>query len=331
MTSPQFSKPVYISIQDIFPKLYSVIPGWIRGNYYCVTAATGVGKTKFTKYAFVEHSYKYCKKRNIPLKIVYFALEESKIKFWNTIRLDILKSKYGIEITYYQFLGYHEGMTAEINKIVREEIDPIVVDMEKYIEVIDYVSNPTGIYRTSKNILMNLGTVTTGEESKDEHGNKESAYTYSYNHPDQQFMIVVDHIGLINGEKDPSGTYLTKHAALAKWSEYVVRHLCPKYQAMVVNVHQQEMASENNEAFKLGKMEPSTEKLGTNKEIGRDYTVTIGLFNPIKHGMFDYKGLNIRPYGKLYRSFHLIKHRDGEAEILAHMKFGGASSKFEEI
>ena len=329
--TPSSKTPVYISIKDVFPKLHGVIPGWIRGNYYCVTAPTGVGKTKFTKYAFVEHSYKYCKRNDIPLKVIYFALEESKTKFWNTIRLDILKQKYNIELTYYQFMGFHVGMTEEIDNIIEREINPIIEDMQKYVEVIDYVSNPTGIYRTTKSILHTLGAISSGEETKDDFGNKEVSYTYTYNHPNQQVLVIVDHVSLISGEKDAGGKYITKHEAMTKWSEYVVRHLVSKYNCMVVNVHQQEMAAENNEAFKLGRMEPSSEKLGDNKLIARDYTVIIGLFNPIKHGLLDYKNLDLRPFGKLHRSFHLIKHRDGEADIVAHMRFGGSSSKFEEI
>ena len=37
----------HISIKDLFPALYNYIPGWIRGTYYCITGATGSGKSKF--------------------------------------------------------------------------------------------------------------------------------------------------------------------------------------------------------------------------------------------------------------------------------------------
>lgn len=67
----------FISIEGLFPDLFKIIPGWIRGVYYCVTGATGSGKSKFARYAFAEWTYKYCTENLIPFKIIYFALEES--------------------------------------------------------------------------------------------------------------------------------------------------------------------------------------------------------------------------------------------------------------
>jgi replicative DNA helicase len=324
---------VFISIEEIFPKLYEHLPGWIRGEYYVVTASTGVGKTKFTKYAFVEHSYKYCKKKNIPLKILYFALEESKEKFWDSIRLDILSERFKINMTYYQFHGYHSGWTEEATEKMKL-IEPVIEDMQKVVTVIDYVSNPTGLYHTTKSVLGTVGTISN--ESSDAYGNNESSYEYKYNDPDQHVIVVVDHVSLISSEKRQGGTYMTQREAMSLWSEYVVRHLIKKYGCIVVNVHQQEMASENKEAFKMGKLEPSLETLGDNKTIGRDYTVAFGLFNPSKHGMAQYhvgsKTIDVKENGgKLFRTLHVMKHRNGTAGIIAPMKFGGASSKFTEV
>ena len=52
-------------------------------------------------------------------------------------------------------------------------------------------------------------------------------------------------------------------------------------------------SGENNDNFKLGRLEPSEAKLGDNKIIGRDYMVTLGLFNPAKFGIQNYLKYNM--------------------------------------
>lgn len=88
---------------------------------------------------------------------------------------------------------------------------------------------------------------------------------------------------------------------------------------------------ENNDNFKLNRLEPSEAKLGDNKIIGRDYMVTIGLFNPAKYGLARYANYNTKDFDKNLRVFSLIKHRNGEPEIQKAMWFDGVSNKFEEL
>lgn len=88
---------------------------------------------------------------------------------------------------------------------------------------------------------------------------------------------------------------------------------------------------ENNDNFKLGRLEPSEAKLGDNKIIGRDYMVTFGLFNPAKFGIQRYMDYNMPSFGKHFRSLSLIKHRNGEPEVVKAMWFEGIGNKFEEL
>ena len=88
---------------------------------------------------------------------------------------------------------------------------------------------------------------------------------------------------------------------------------------------------ENNDNFKLGRLEPSETKLGDNKIIGRDYMVTLGLFNPIKYQLSKYLDYNTRDFGDNFRSVHVIKHRNGIAGLAKAMWFDGAGNKFIEL
>lgn len=259
----------FISIEGLFPDLFKIIPGWIRGVYYCVTGATGSGKSKFARYAFAEWTYKYCTENLIPFKIIYFALEESVEFFWTTIALDKLQEKYGISLTYYQYKGLHEGMTPEIQLKI-DEILPEIEKMKKHIKVYDDISNPTGLLRTIEEELKDCGKLIKGDSFIDDQGNEVTHKTFKYNDPDFHLLVVSDHLGLLSPENNKFAKVDTLHLAISKWSEYVVKLICKRYNGIVVNVHQQEMAGENNDNFKLGKLEPSEAKLGDNKIIGRD-------------------------------------------------------------
>lgn len=259
----------FISIEKLFPSLFKFLPGWIRGTYYCITGSTGSGKSKFARFAFAEWTYKYCTANAIPFKVIYFAMEESYEFFWTTITLDRLKEKYGVNLTYYQYKGFHEGLTPEIQSQI-DEILPEIEDMKKYIKVYDDISNPTGLLRTIEHELKSHGELIKGESFTDDEGNEVTHKTFKYHDPDFHLVVVGDHIGLLSPEKNKYAKVDSLHLAISKWSEYVVKLITKRYNCIVVSVHQQEMAGENNDNFKLGRLEPSETKLGDNKLVGRD-------------------------------------------------------------
>lgn len=88
---------------------------------------------------------------------------------------------------------------------------------------------------------------------------------------------------------------------------------------------------ENNDNFKLNKLEPSEAKLGDNKLVGRDYMVNLGLFNPSKYGLRDYLKYNLNLFGDNFRTLHVLKHRNGLAHMAKAMWFDGVGNRFEEL
>lgn len=262
--------------------------------------------------------------------MVYFALEESAEYFWTTILLDRFRERFGKALTYYQYKGYHKGMTKEDYQQIQEVI-PEVEDMKKYVIVYDSVSNPTGLLKTVEKELEGLGRVVKGETIIDEFGNEITKKEFVYNDPDFHLVVVADHLGLLATEKNEFAPVTNLHQSISKWSEYVIKLICKRYNAIAVSVHQQEMAGENNDNFKLGRLEPSETKLGDNKIVGRDYMVTIGLFNPIKYGLNSYLDYNTRDFGDNFRTVHVIKHRNGIAGLAKAMWFDGVGNKFTEL
>ena len=193
--------PKFISIEGLFPRLFLHLPGWLKGVIHCVTAGTAVGKTKFVKYAFLFHSYNYCKQHNLPFYCIWFALEEDEDTFWISILCDLMFEKFGLSLTYYQYMRYHTGRTKE-HDIAINSLQDDLNEIKKCVKVVDYVSNPTGIYKTIQKFMLPLGTRIDGVVDEDEFGNKWSSFDFVYHNPDTQVMVVMDHITLTTSEKN---------------------------------------------------------------------------------------------------------------------------------
>lgn len=323
-------KPKFISIEGLFPDLFKIIPGWLKGVFHCVTAGSGVGKTKFSKYAFLFHGYNYCRANNLPFYCLYFCLEESIEKFWVTIQCDLISEKFGLELTYYQYKGYHEGFTKEHQEALDAVADEIA-EMKKVIFPIDHVFNPTGIYKTVMKFMDTIGTRKDGVVDSDEFGNKWSSFDYTYDNPDTQVMVIVDHMKLVTPEKNPFAQINTTFDAINKLAEYVVKFICKKYQVIFLAVHQQESSGDNLENVRFGSPEPSLNKLGVNKIVQQEYAVVIGLFNPERVKGSPYHSYNPRQFDGNIRFAYILKHRDGLDNFVKGMWFHGKTSKFEEL
>ena len=326
------SPPKFISIQGLFPRLFKVIPGWLKGVIHCVTAGTGVGKTKFVKYAFLLHSYNYCKTNNIPFYCIWFALEEDEDTFWISLLCDLMYDKYGLTLTYYQYKGFHEGRTEEHNNAIKG-LTPLIEEMKLYIKVVDYVSNPTGFYNTIKKFMETLGTRVDGVMDSDEFGNKWSSFNFTYDNPDTQVMVVWDHITLATPEKSPFNDVTDKHKAITKLSEYIIKFIAKKYQTIPVIIHQQEASSGNAEDLKMGRAEPTLDKLGVNKIVQQEYQVVFGLFNPAActPPIDSYGGYSVKNFGDHFRSLRVLKHRKGAVDKNIGLYFHGATNKYTEL
>lgn len=326
------SPPKFISIQGLFPRLFKVIPGWLKGVIHCVTAGTGVGKTKFVKYAFLLHSYTYCKQNGIPFYCLWFALEEDEETFWISLLCDLMYERYGLTLTYYQYKRFHEGRTEEHDRVVKE-LEPEIEEMKKYIKVVDYVSNPTGIYKTIQRFMEPLGVREDGIIDQDEFGNKWSSFNFTYYNPDTQVMIVTDHITLVTPEKNQFNDASDKHKAIGKLSEYTIKFIAKKYQTIPVFIHQQEASSGNAEDLKMGRAEPTLDKLGVNKIVQQEYQVVFGLFNPAActPPIDSYGGYSVKNFGDHFRSLRVLKHRKGAVDKNIGLYFHGATNKYTEL
>jgi hypothetical protein len=310
----------FISFKEELPIFYKTLPGLIRGQYFSITGYTGSAKSFLMGFLFLLLPYRYCKKNKMPLKIIVYALEDSYPKFWLRMKSELLRNRYGLYLTYYQFIGAHEGMT-DAHKKALLEIESEVEEMKKYIIVIDDVKNPTGIRKRTEEELAPLGRKILGEKFTDEQGNEHQQWTWEYYDPDQQVIIITDHVGILSREKN-MGVLLSEHDVIGKHSEYCRDVYIKKYNAIVCDVHQQVMSGDGLQAQKQDALEPSLSKFGKNLEVVQNYMTVLAIFDPKRYGLKKYEGIDITKYPG-FRSIQILKHRDGNNDDKFAFQFFG--------
>jgi replicative DNA helicase len=333
-----------IPFTDKFPKLSTVLPGIIKGIQYKVTASSGVGKTQLAKYLFVRTPYDFIKahpKAGLKLKVLYFALEESKEEFINTMIVAWLADTYGIEIDVLKLNSMLEPLEDGIVEKIREGRE-YFDDLFSMVDVVDSVSNPYGLYKYCRDYSNANGThywtqleaVSDAERKFITHDQyeKSSKEGWKYSHyvpkDEHEYVIVItDHISLLSPEK---GEIL--HQTMGNWSaNYCRKQLTKHWGYVVVNVQQQNAESESVEHFKANKLEPSLNNLANNKETYRDDLVILGLFAPARYELDKYMGYDIKRFKDNFRSLIILKNRIGKPNVKLALYYDGAVNRFKEL
>jgi len=312
-----------------FPKLRNFIPGTAKGTNIIVTANSGVGKTQFTKYLYVYHSFLWCRENKVPLKIMYFALEETKEEFIADATCFFLDHFYDIEIDSNKLLS----MDSKVSNYILEKVESLSSLIDEFLESVDIqddIANPTGILKYVENYAENNGTI---YKKKIKIQNEERVVFDKYEPYKKSYVIVItDHIGLLQEENGE-----TLHTTIRKFSgNYGRRKISKRYNYIMVLVQQQSASSEskqyNNEGeLNLAKLEPTLSDLGDNKYTQRDALLVWGLFAPERYEIPMYRHWNIFKLQDNYRSIHVLKNRRGRSNIKSSMYFNGATNNFKEL
>lgn len=325
------------SISPPFTRLSKKYPGWVKGTYTILTASSGIGKTKAVKFFAVSSVYNFIKANpNIKAKIFYFALEESKDMFWLSIMSNLLYTKHNITLSPQMLLSLGQF---EIDKDILAKIETIkdeISDMEQYIEVVDNVFNPYGIYKHVRDYFdnpdigkFNVIKTSEGEEFKGD---------FIYNDNDLYVFCITDHISLLTPDSN-GRIYQQKnlHEAMGYFSqEYCLKQMCKRLKCVVINVQQQSADKEKQEFYKgqsiEKKLEPSLDGLADNKLTQRDADLVLGIFAPTRYELPNYRGYNINKLKDKYRCMIFLKDRNfGLANNYVHLYFDGATNNFKEL
>jgi hypothetical protein len=333
-----------------YPKLTSSVPGVVPGMIQMVTAGSGVGKTQLTKALYVREPLEYALKNNINLKIFYFALEESKAEFLDTMICNFISSRCNIKMDLLTLQGFREkSLTQDRMDLIEQHIDDIEALLER-VEVVDSVYNPTGIYKYCRDHADKNGKHIYEDKvfikkKIDEDGNyytvKENTKVYSHyvpNDPTAFTIVIVDHMSLLTPERiKDTGHMMNQHQTMAHWStNYALKQVTKHWNWAVVNVIQQEQSGEKEQFTNAGqsiqkKTEPSLAGFANNKEIQRDAKVVLGVYSPDRYGFDDYHGYDVRRFRDCFRAVKVLKNRFGAPNKYHHFLFDGATNRFKEL
>lgn len=328
-----------------YPILEKSVPGIIPGQMTLITAASGIGKTQVAKALAVREPLEYCLKHGHKIKIIYFALEESKQEFIDTMICNYVSSK-GVQLDLLTLQGYRKGsISVEDLKVIKEHVQDIEAILE-HVDIVDSIYNATGMYKYCRDFADRNGTHHYEDRDfikKKSDGTIKTEKTKVYSHyvpddPELNVIVICDHLSLIAPEKDPgTGKMLTQHQAMAKWStDYAMKQITKHWGWSVVDIQQQEQSAEKEQFTNRGesiqkKTEPSTANLANNKELQRNYKVIIGVYSPDRYGFEDYHDYDISRFRDSFRALKILKNRFGPPNKYIHMLFDGARNRFKEL
>lgn len=338
-----------------FPKLRKVLPGIIQGTGWIISAASGVGKTQFTKHSFVFKPIEWVKSHpesGITIKVLYFALEESRHEFMMSMICNRLYHKYGIEIDTLELQSMYETSISDniFDKV--KECEEYFNGLEKHIEIIDTISNPYGIYNYVRQYSIDNGTHyyynfktdkeknntlshTEAKKQPDYKSDGKGSWGYSHyepNNPNEYVIVVLDHASLLSPENGG-----TLHQAMTDMSAtYGRKQITKHYNYIYVQVQQQSAAGEQAEFTKMGgkveeKFKPSLANLGDNKLTARDAHCVIGVFAPARYNIPTHNGYNIKLMSDNFREISVLKNRIGAGYVEDALFFDGRVNEFREL
>jgi len=327
-------------------RLEQFVPGVQKPNYTILTANSGVGKTKVAKNMFVFRPYDFVKNNpgaNIKFTVLYFCLEEPDEAFMQSYICYKLYRKYGERISIKELRSQlkPEDPSAVIDELTLSRVNEMLPELKKFehdVHLIRDVDKPYSIYKYCTEFLedgdvgdwvMSPRKVWVPDEKRTV--TKITRDRYVYSHPDHYVLVVIDHIGLIHPEK---GQDLWEAIRILS-SRYLV-NLRNIYGCSILVLQQQSSEKEKQQYTYKGasieaKLEPSLDGLGNCKETQRDADEVFGIFAPDRYEITDHRGYDIAKLRDNYRSFSILKSRDGEANLRLGLFFDGAVNYIAEL
>jgi replicative DNA helicase len=299
-----------------FDRLTEYLPGIQQSTYYLVGAETSAGKTAFVDNCFLYNPYDFVTKEETKLKfkVIYYSFEiEKSIKLTKAIcRKIYLDHGLLLDVNYILSRG-KKSISQDHYNLVMQYSD-YINKMEDVLEIIDKPENPTGIWN---HLLEYSKTVGTWD-------NIQTLSNYTPNDPNLYTIIIIDHIGLIKGERG-----FTKKENIDKLSEYMIllRNKC-NFTPVLISQFNRSLSSADR--FKIERVTPQLSDFKDSGNPQEDANVVLSLFSPQRYNIPEYRGYNIEMLGNRFRGLSVLKNRDGEADVNIGLKFIGEVGNFTE-
>lgn len=324
------------SIPTPFKRFENDFIGIEQSTYYTVTASTKGAKSQFTSFVFIYKAllYAYWSKADIKVTIFYFPLEETPERvmqrFMSFLLYDLTKGEVRISPRDLRSSVNTKPVSKEILELLKSDEFSDILDFFENNIIFSSESNPTGIYKFCRSYAEQHGTTYYKDvKIKDELGIEKlvkSFDRYEMENPNEYRIIIIDTINLIDTERG-----MTLKQSIDKMSEYLAKYLRNRYYFSCVVIQQQAFAGEDNDAFKLNRLEPSVSNSGDSKYTNRDANIVLGLFSPFKFHLDNYMGYDIKKFRDNIRFLSVMVNRDGEMGGVLPLYFDGATCTFAEL
>lgn len=274
------------------------------GSYIGLLAASGVGKSKLSRFITIYSAIDYSIKNDYPIKVIYFALEDEKKKVMKNIICHYLLKRHGYKTS----LWYLESKG----------------DYTLSNEALHLIENDKAFFEQLGKILLIVDDCLSPNEIE----SKCDLIQESLKNSEIHVLCVVDnYANIIPDETQDEWT------AVRYFSRNIVRlKLCKKYNWTVFGILQQDVDTEKN-IFRMvasGKssaasVEPNGSSISNVKVLIRDFYYAIGLFNPWKYEIEKYpnhKGYDISILRNKVRFINLFKSNESEVGGRLGIYFG---------
>lgn len=320
-------------IPSPYVRFRSEFPGIEQGQYITVTASTKGAKSQFSYFTMVFEPLLYAYNTgNVDLKYIIFPLEETPERITQRFMSYLLckLSNYQLRISPSELRSTTRALSENVIEILESESYQNIFKYYEEHVVFSSEANPTGIFKFCKKYAEENGTVEyTTYKIKDEFGTEQEVKgfkSYTPNNPNEYVITMIDTLNLVDTERG-----LTLKQSMDKMSEYLAKYLRNRYNMTSIVIQQQSVESENNDAYKIGKIRPSVASLGDTKYSARDSQITLGLFSPFKHGLQEYLGYDITKFKDNIRFLEVLTNRDGNMGGIVALLFDGATCQFSEL
>lgn len=317
-----------IGFDNGLDRINQFLYGTHRGRYYLVGADSGVGKTTLADFMFVIKLWLDCRKKKVPVKIVYLSFELSKrekIARWTAM---FIKFLYGLDIPSDYIMGRIPGMLLSddhlvLVKMARRYVDLFLLD----VDFVDGGVHPTWMLSYMVEMYEKLGTVHR-DPSKDP---KKKGFIRGFTPHNPQLVtaLVCDHLALGHEEKGVTGL----KAVIDCYSKYAVM-LRNTFDTIIIYI--QQFASDLMSTHRMGKkgdqvFTPQRIDFGDSKYTYRDADVVMGLLSPIMFDQETYKKYDIDRLLNYFLACHLMKNRSGPAGRMIPLFVNPIAGIFEEL
>lgn len=333
-----------------FPKLSTVVPGIMPELFTASTSISGGGKSLIDQELHIHGPFNFWKKykdtKDIDIKIFAFPLEDSVELTQKRFIIKEMFNRFGDRIGMFDLDGVMSGgmLSDDVNRKI-DSLEPYFEEFYSKVELIDDVTNPTGIYKRIENWLLKPenGYIV------DEHGNKlnpeqvkeaNEAHRPTFYRPtnaNRIVIITIDNLQNITTEKGCDSAWA---ACDLLCRVYLRKKLVNYYKCFVSMISQQDKSKEkavytNSGSVVAEKFVPSLDSIGIYKNIDASAHFFYAIFDPSRYKIESWQsGTNFYDIARLdtyYRQFSILKSNFAQVGTNVSFFFDGVSGSVQEL